>query len=97
MTGAEVKELRERWGLSSLQMAELIGYTGNSKNNRKRVRSIERAERVPLYLARLLWMCSIYHDEVGMLPQFPEWPGYDFESVPDDQLPHDAVADEEED
>lgn len=83
MNGRDLHALREHMGLSKEELAKLIGYTGNPKNDANRIYNYERSDLVPLYVARLVWLISCFHDEYGHWPDFPQWPGYDFESTPD--------------
>lgn len=84
MTGSDMREIRRRLHMDRVQFAKLIGYTGNDRNNESRVKRLENAgDPVPLYIARLLWLIEVYARRTGELPGFPDWPGYDHESVPD--------------
>lgn len=84
MTGAQLRAIREKMGLERLELARLVGYTGSERNDITRVKQMERDYRqVPLTIARLVWLLSAHQRRTGILPVFPEWPGYDFESVPD--------------
>jgi len=84
MTGSEMKKIRDRMGLERLELARLIGYTGNDRNDESRIRKLESgAKQIPLYIARLVWLLSAHQRRTGILPEFPGWPGYDFVSTPD--------------
>lgn len=86
MIGAELRQIRKHFGMDRFQFARLLGYTGTDRNNETRLRGYENGKfAVPLYIARLAWLIDRYRDLNGCLPQFPDWPGYDFESVPDPQ------------
>jgi len=66
--------------------ARLIGYTGTDRNDITRVRKYETStERVPLYLARLIWLIEVCRETFGTFPKFPDWPGYEFDHAPDPQ------------
>jgi hypothetical protein len=86
MHGIELKRIRQNLGMDRVQFARLIGYTGTDRNNETRLRSYENGKlQVPLYIARFVWLIDRYRDHTGILPQFPRWPGYEFESKPDPQ------------
>jgi len=99
MTGSELRMIRGRLGLSPLQFARLIGYTGTDRNDINRIRRFERGgHQIPLYIARLVWLIdSLTRDVREFRPEwpscfdrdgnliFPEWPGYEFEHTPDPQ------------
>jgi hypothetical protein len=82
-----MRELRRRLGMDRLQLARMIGYTGTDRNNEMRVKRLENngpGSPVPLYIARLLWLIELYwQDHDADLPDFPEWPGYEFDHTPD--------------
>jgi hypothetical protein len=81
-----MRELRRRLGMDRLQLARVIGYTGTDRNDESRVKRLENAgEPVPLYIARLLWLIEDYAIVHGVLPTFPQWPGYDYDHTPDPQ------------
>lgn len=84
MTGPEMKAIRQKMGLDRVEMARLIGYTGNDRNDESRISKLESgAKQIPLYIARLVWLLGAHQRRTGILPEFPGWPGYDFESIPD--------------
>lgn len=109
MQGSEMKVIRERLGMTELQLARAIGYTGTDRNDDTRIREYERGKKqIPLYIARLVWLI----DEVegmavgspasvilrqdgrtGDLRGFPDWPGYDFEHTPDEVVIDHACID----
>lgn len=72
--------------MDRLQFARVIGYTGTDRNDIMRVRRHENGQQVPLYLARSIWMLAAWVRRTGMLPPFPEWPGYDYDHTPDPDL-----------
>ena len=88
MKGEEMRAIRvEALELTELQLARLIGYTGTDRNDDMRIREYERGKKqIPLYIARLVWMLHAWADLTGQLPNFPEWPDYDFEHTPDDEV-----------
>lgn len=93
MTGNELKEIRRRLDLDRLAMARLIGYTGTDRNDVMRIKRLEnRPDRVPLYIARLVWLIDrVTRGDVPFTsPPFqtgtinwPNWPGYEFDHSPD--------------
>ena len=86
MQGSEMKQIRELLGLDRVQFARLLGYTGTDRNDETRIRRYENQSdqyQIPLYIARLAWLILRHHDNYGILPVFPEWPGYDFSHEPD--------------
>lgn len=86
MQGSEMRRLRERLLMNQIEFARLIGYTGTDRNNETRVRHYENGKyQIPLYLARLLWLVERHCVWFGRLPDFPSWPGYDFDHKPDPQ------------
>jgi len=86
MNGAELKRLRLAMRLDELQVGRAIGYTGTDRNVINRIREFERDKKqVPLYIARLVWLMGRFFAKTGGLPKFPAWPGYEFESIPDQQ------------
>jgi transcriptional regulator with XRE-family HTH domain len=86
MNGAELRKIREKMGLERLELARLIGYTGSDRNDIDRIKRYERdAKQVPLYIARLVWLLAAHQRRTSILPEFPGWPGYDFQSIPDPQ------------
>jgi transcriptional regulator with XRE-family HTH domain len=85
MKSRELKELRQHLGLSRLEMARLIGYTGTDRNDEMRIRKYETTQQVPLHIARFVWLILRYWDHTGALPKFPRWSGYDFSHEPDPQ------------
>lgn len=95
MQGAEMKQIRERLGMTELQLARAIGYTGTDRNDDTRIREYERGKKqIPLYIARLVWLIgafaeesdSLGYDASEQLPEWPEWPGYEFEHTPDSEV-----------
>lgn len=94
MKGVELKRLRQEMGLSRLELAALIGYTGTNDNNRSRLRQMENGRKeIPLYIARFVWLLAKWHAmfqaravSVSWPPRFPRWPGYDFEHIPDEEI-----------
>ncbi len=91
MNGAEMKQIRQRLGMSELQLARAIGYTGTDRNDNTRIREYERDKKqIPLYIARLVWLIDLtIGDRISAGIGWPEWPGYDFDHTPDplDNLP----------
>jgi transcriptional regulator with XRE-family HTH domain len=88
MTGSELKKIRQKMGLERLELARLMGYTGSDRNDITRIKQYERdAKQVPLYIARLVWLLAAHQRRTSILPEFPGWPGYEFESKPDDPRP----------
>ena len=86
MHGTELKRIRKHLGMDRFQFARLIGYTGTDRNNETRLRSFENGKlQVPLYIARFTDLIERHYNMFGTLPDFPDWPGYQFESVPDPQ------------
>lgn len=94
MNAQEFKNSRQRLGLTRLEFARLIGYTGTDRNDETRIKKYERGgkdSQVPLYIARLVYLLVSHHKRIGELPRFPDWPGYVFKSEPDPQ--HQGVED----
>jgi transcriptional regulator with XRE-family HTH domain len=86
MQPRELKELRQQLGLDRLQFARLIGYTGTDRNDEMRIREFERGKRqVPLHIARFADLIHRWHLMFKGLPDFPDWPGYDYSHEPDPQ------------
>jgi len=98
MDGIEFRAIRNQLGLNRDQFARLIGYTGNTTNNKTQMRRYENGDRqIPLYIARLAWLIGrldayrlapehglkIDKDQSGMIA-WPYWSGYVFDSEPDD-------------
>jgi len=63
MTGAELRNIREAFGLSASVMGIALGYSGPKANIAVQIRRLERGERpVPPSVARLahmFWMNGI--------------------------------------
>lgn len=78
-----LKAARKRLGLDRLQFARLIGYTGTDANDVVRVRRYENSVQPPLYIARMVDMLERWQAMFGKLPDFPDWPGYDYSHEPD--------------
>lgn len=94
MRGSEFSAIRARLGLSEARFAALLGYTGTPRNNQTRIREYERDKKqIPLYIARLAWLIhrivNVRHVPVmdGEI-KFPEWPGYEFDHQPDEEVTH---------
>lgn len=85
MQSHELREIRRRLGLSRLELARLIGYTGTDRNDEMRIRKMETRGQPPLHIARLVWMIHKYHLWFGEIPTFPAWAGYEFSHDPDPQ------------
>ena len=85
MQSVELKQLRQRLGLSRLEFARLIGYTGTDRNDETRVRKYETTVQPPLHIARLVDLIQRWYSMFGRLPDFPDWPGYEFSHEPDQQ------------
>lgn len=85
MQSSELKNLRQHLGLSRLQLARLIGYTGTDRNDETRIRKYETTVRPPLHIARMVWLIDRYWSHTGILPNFPRWTGYEFSHEPDPQ------------
>lgn len=78
-----MKAMRRGLRMNRIEFARLIGYTGTDRNDETRVKRHENSQRIPLYIARLLWLLEHWRGETGELPTFPSWPGYEFEHTPD--------------
>jgi DNA-binding XRE family transcriptional regulator len=50
MTGAEMREIRERWGISQADMAEALGVKGG----RQRIWTLEQRDEIDATLAKLV-------------------------------------------
>jgi len=86
MTGPEMKAIRQKMGLECLEFARLVGYTGSERNVISSMKKMERGQKqIPLTIARLTWLLAAHQRRTGILPEFPGWPGYEFESIPDPQ------------
>ena len=92
MDGIEFRAIRNQLGLNRDQFARLIGYTGNTTNNKTQMRRYENGDRqIPLYIARLAWLIGEIHagrdritrNQFGII-NWPYWSGYVFDSEPDD-------------
>lgn len=70
--------------MDRLQFARLLGYTGTDRNSVMRVRRLENGiTQVPLYIARLVWLVTVWVRSTAELPPFPEWSGYEYDHSPD--------------
>jgi len=86
MKSSDFKNIRKRFGMEQLQFARLIGYTGTDRNCIDLIRKYENGKKqVPLYIARHVWLIERFRDLNRFMPQFPDWPGYEFDSAPDPQ------------
>jgi transcriptional regulator with XRE-family HTH domain len=57
MTGAELKNIREAFGLSASDMGKALGYSGPKANIAVHIRRLERdARRIPSSVERLALM-----------------------------------------
>lgn len=57
MTGPELKAIREKLGLSVIQMGRALGYSGNDNTISVQVRRYELGMReIPEWIARLAFM-----------------------------------------
>lgn len=71
MTGGEMKAIRKRLGLSTVQLGRAFGYVGLDNSISVTIRKYESGVRVlPPWLARLLVM----YDEHGVKPEWLETP-----------------------
>lgn len=96
MQGNEMKDIRERLGMTELQLARAIGYTGTDRNDDTRIREYERGKKqIPLYIARLVWLMArviegewidLWQPADKSVEGFPDFPGYDFEHIPDSEV-----------
>ena len=88
MLGTEFRQIRWRLQMNRLQFARILGYTGTDRNDVMRMRKYEGdKQQIPLYVARWAWLLVAWFDLTGQIPQFPDWPGYDFDHAPDDHFP----------
>lgn len=85
MTPAELIAIRKKIGISRVDLAYQLGYSGNQNTMRTMIARFETGRReIPLNVARyiwLLWLVCGGHSvpmENG-LPKWPNWPGYDEE------------------
>lgn len=100
MTGEEFRTIRKAFGMDRPTFSILLGYTGNETTNERRLQRFETNRmQIPLYIARLAWLLNqlrarrklldvLVDDDVidsRGIALWPDWPGYDFESVPDQQ------------
>ena len=85
MKSATLKSLRYRLGLTRLQFARLIGYTGTDRNDEMRIRKYETTVQPPLHIARFAWLIEDFKEHHGFLPPFPLWEGYEYSHEPDPQ------------
>lgn len=91
MKGEEFRKIREQLGLSQAEFAAELGYTGSRRNMRMLMERYESdRKQIPLYIARLAWLLGRH--AVGDYPgtqfglvNWPVWPGYEFESTPDEE------------
>jgi len=93
MQSADLKNLRHDLGLSRLEFARLIGYTGTDRNDETRVRKYETSVRPPLHIARFADLIMRHYLMFGKLPDFPAWTGYDYSHEPDPQHQKENVDD----
>lgn len=57
MTGPDLKTIRKRLGLSTLQMGRALGYRGNDNTVSVAIRQYESGQRdIPPWIARLVAM-----------------------------------------
>ena len=69
MTGAEMKAIRKRLGLSTTQLGRAFGYMGRDNTASVLIRTYESDGRpIPLYLERLL----ILYEKHGIPPGWTE-------------------------
>lgn len=89
MKGDDMRQARAYLGnLDRYQFADLLGYTGSDKNNFTRIKSYENGKRrIPLYIARSVWLLMNFYSSHRQLPGFPYWPMYDDEYPPEDDQP----------
>jgi transcriptional regulator with XRE-family HTH domain len=67
LTGAELRKIRIKFGMTISEFASELGYDGKSNTVTVRFREFERGRRaIPLTLAKLAWLL----DHNGL----PEWP-----------------------
>jgi transcriptional regulator with XRE-family HTH domain len=94
MNGQIMRAIRGELAMSREEFARFLGYTGNWKNNKNRIGKFESGRaQIPLPTARLVWLVHMLNLHHGYLPEryrdqngqiiWPDWPGYDYESVPD--------------
>lgn len=84
MNGKEMAQIRGQLALDRVAFARLLGYTGTDRNDDTRIRKYENdKQQIPLYIARLVVMVLTYHTLTKALPEFPSWPGYDYDHSPD--------------
>ena len=72
MTGAEMRDIRNQFGLGRLKFALLLGYTRTDRNNHYRVRKMEAEDLVPLVIGRYVWLIKEHFQRTGKLPQWPD-------------------------
>lgn len=89
-----MREIRRRLRLDRIQLSQLIGFTGTSRNDGRRVKIYENSPLVPLYIARLVWLIDVWSRRYGVLPPFPEWPGYELLRSDDPQHRHNEKKEE---
>lgn len=91
MKGHELRRIREELGLSPNQFALELGYRGNPRNNDALIDRYENgSKQIPLTVASLAWLIlewvrvgrSLNVEESALLPQWPEWEGYELELKP---------------
>lgn len=94
-----MRAVRAQLGMTELQFARLIGYTGTDRNDDMRIREYERGKKqIPLYIARLVWLVGVVMSEAEEMPpemlsaclnddgsaiDWPDWSGYEYEHNPD--------------
>jgi transcriptional regulator with XRE-family HTH domain len=78
MTGPELKTIRHRLGLSTLQLGRAFGYTGSDTTASVTIRKYESGGRpIPPWLGRL----AIMFDEHGVPPEFLDTRRIELESI----------------
>ncbi len=91
MKGSEFRKIREELGLTPNEFAIELGYRGNDRNNDALIDRYENgSKQIPLTVASLAWLIrewvvlgkSIGVEEGGLLPNWPEWEGYELELKP---------------
>lgn len=83
MKGSEFRDIRRKTKLTKNEFALELGYRGNERNNCALIKRYEQERKqIPLTVASLAWLLSLWIDKTGSLPEWPDWPGYELEKVP---------------
>lgn len=91
MTPADLKVIREDIGVSKVRLAYEMGYAGNRNTMFHKIAGYESGKKqpIPLNVARYIWLLGLVcaGKPIPMtqdgLPDWPDWPGYHIEELPE--------------